>query len=283
MLRHRVNLIDDDIQGWINQNYEILEEYLLKGWRVLIICNTVKKAQDIYASLRSKFDVNSALVHSRFALIDRERIESKIKDVQLLVDTQAIEVSLDIDFDIMFTEIAPADRLFQRFGRVNRKGRRQLSDVFIFTAYLDEERKIYDEQVLIKTLNELRGVNELSEYDVRCIVDSVYEGGFTSRQMDIFNETKESFLKIRSYINPFVENGTSEEDFYSLVQSKEIVPSVYENDYLELIESKNYFEIIKFYLPVAIGQFAKLLKGDKFTKLKEHIFAGQDISQNLGF
>lgn len=69
-------------------------------------------------------DFDPYLVHSRFTLGDRARRERKeeIEAQKLVIATQVIEVSLDVSFGAMFTELAPADALLQRFGRVNRHG-----------------------------------------------------------------------------------------------------------------------------------------------------------------
>jgi CRISPR-associated endonuclease/helicase Cas3 len=280
--RHRINLIDDDMEVWLSENLDRVRRYLSDGLKVLIICNTVKRAQDIYIALRDRFDVSSALIHSRFALLDRERIEKKIDKVQLLVGTQAIEVSLDIDFDVMFTEIAPADRLFQRFGRVNRRGRCDPADVFVFTGYSDRERRIYDEVLLLKTMDEIRKVKRLTEFDVIHIVNSVYGGGFTGRQERIFNETREAFLSLRSMVCPFVENSITEDDFYALVRSRDVIPSVYESEYLKSLDESNYFEIVKFFVPIALSQFMKLYKGGQIYNVRKTCFCKVGYNPDLG-
>ena len=80
---------------------ENIFEELYEGKKVLIVCNTIQDAQKMYELI----DVNnSALLHSRFILKDRQIIESKLKKLDLLVGTQAIEVSLDIDYDVLFTQ-----------------------------------------------------------------------------------------------------------------------------------------------------------------------------------
>ena len=107
-----------------------IEGRLNDGDSVMVVCNTVKQAQDVFQELQHVTD-NAKLLHSRFILRDRERIEGELKDANLLVGTQAVEVSLDIDFDCLFTEPAPIDALIQRFGRINRKGKKGICDVHI--------------------------------------------------------------------------------------------------------------------------------------------------------
>lgn len=110
------------------------------GQRVLVVLNTVRKAQEVYESLRAKLkneQKNSLqektwLLHSRFTLEDR-RIKEEILEkefsnpkkgndgAKILVATQVVEASLDIDADVLFTELAPMDSLVQRMGRVLRR------------------------------------------------------------------------------------------------------------------------------------------------------------------
>ena len=107
-----------------------------KGKNVLVILNTVKEAQKIYEKLKEKADYSLKnkifLIHSRFTLEDRrkkevELIEKEFKNPKpenegkILVATQVIEASLDIDADVLFSEICPLDALIQRMGRVLRR------------------------------------------------------------------------------------------------------------------------------------------------------------------
>ncbi len=118
--RHKVKVTDGDI---FNQITEI-KRYIRMGKRIIVVCNTVKNAQEIYEQLKDMDGLNESkvtLLHSRFNSADRNDKEKCAMDEknQVLIGTQAIEVSLDIDYDLMFTEPAPLDALLQRFGRVN--------------------------------------------------------------------------------------------------------------------------------------------------------------------
>jgi len=95
--------------------------------KILIILNTVEKAIKMYLKLRN-FSTNVLLLHSRFTYQDRrnkeellERYDKNNKSM-ILIATQLAEVSLDMSFDYLFTELAPLPSLIQRFGRVNRYG-----------------------------------------------------------------------------------------------------------------------------------------------------------------
>jgi len=105
--------------------------------KVLVIYNTIKKAQDSFKKFSELFpDVSKMLIHSRFKRGDRVYLESRLKTEFngdgsnrfgngltpcLVVATQVVEVSLDISFDRMITQCAPLDSMIQRFGRINRK------------------------------------------------------------------------------------------------------------------------------------------------------------------
>lgn len=108
------------------------------GKRVLVILNTVNFAQEVYRKLvekacSSSLENNIFLLHSRFTLEDRRNKETeyieKFKNPkpptenigEILVATQVVEASLDIDADVLFTEICPLDALIQRMGRVLRR------------------------------------------------------------------------------------------------------------------------------------------------------------------
>ena len=110
--------LEDDID-LIVQNYK-------EGKKVLVIKNTVSAATKIFKKLKQSCK-NIMLYHSTFRKIDRDKKEKLIfkkleeKKAFILVATQVVEISLDIDFDVMFSDNAPIDALIQRFGRVNRK------------------------------------------------------------------------------------------------------------------------------------------------------------------
>src|SRR5690606_8677583 len=110
-------------QGLLADGLTEIKYYLAdKKAKVLVVCNTVASAQKVYKELKASVPgVEAILLHGSFAGRDRARKERDLsgKEIQLLVGTQAIEVSLDIDYDIIFTEPAPIDALIQRFGRVN--------------------------------------------------------------------------------------------------------------------------------------------------------------------
>ncbi len=110
-----------------------LREAMEAGGCVAIVCNTGGRAQTVYRALQQQRLVepeNLQLLHSRFPFDEREKrersaLQSFGKDgprpqAAILVSTQIIEQSLDLDFDLMITDLAPADLVLQRAGRLHR-------------------------------------------------------------------------------------------------------------------------------------------------------------------
>lgn len=104
------------------------------GGCIAVICDTVKRAQQIYQALRERYVGEIALLHSRFTVESRNRREQQLvhrlgpgsasrPERMIVVATQVVESSLDVDFDLMFTDIAPIDLLIQRLGRLHRHPR----------------------------------------------------------------------------------------------------------------------------------------------------------------
>jgi len=155
-IRHRVSLRHsainiDDIKDFIDDKYH------QESMKLLVVVNTVTKAQGIYRELKSWLDENDIeiemnLLHSKFTVQHRSEKEeailkdgeSKCKKRVIWISTQVVEASLDIDFDYLFTELSDLSSLLQRLGRCNRKGLKSV-DEFNSYVYLD-----IDENLLIK-------------------------------------------------------------------------------------------------------------------------------------
>lgn len=115
---------------------ELLERVIQaanSGANVVIICNLVADAQSTAQRLRKMGATDIDLFHSRFRFKDRQRKEQAVladygkgkehKQGGILVATQVVEQSLDLDFDWMLTQLCPIDLLFQRLGRLHRHDR----------------------------------------------------------------------------------------------------------------------------------------------------------------
>ncbi|KYC46589.1 MAG: CRISPR-associated nuclease/helicase Cas3 [Candidatus Methanofastidiosum methylothiophilum] len=277
--RHEVNVI----QGNILNNLDSINNDLDKGKRVLVVCNTVLRAQKVFEELSEDVE-NSALLHSRFMLRDREEIEKSLDDLDLLVGTQAIEVSLDIDYDVLYSEPAPIDALIQRFGRVNRKGwnKDKIATVNIFSEGSEKDKYIYNPEIVQKTVQSLENVDILKENIIQKLVDDIYSDGYIGKDKENFDRVHKHFESFHKHIVPFINDSESEMEFYSLFQSYEVVPFKYKFDYLDEIEEGKYYEAMSYFLSINIRQFKKLEKEDKVELDGKTYFVDVKYDNELG-
>lgn len=182
--RHRLVLDDEPIDS--RASMQRILGWLDEGHSVLVIANTVAKAQQLFAELDRP---DATLLHSRFRSQDRAEIERRILRRHperkpgeteprggLLVATQAVEVSLCLDFDRGVTELAPIEAVAQRAGRVNRRGRHPDGPVE-FRVHTDvTANRPYEEGALEAALTALRTAPgpDLSEETIETWLDIAY-------------------------------------------------------------------------------------------------------------
>lgn len=151
--RHSIEVMTDNMAGLFSR---ILDEYS-RGKKILVVLNTVDEAVEAYKQLCTQAGKdNSLLFHSRFIEEHRREREERLQNVQseswrggfIAVTTQVVEVSLDVDFDILFTQAAPADALAQRMGRVNRRGKKGIVPVVVCQPDFLKSGKVYGEDVI---------------------------------------------------------------------------------------------------------------------------------------
>jgi CRISPR-associated endonuclease/helicase Cas3 len=154
-----------------------VEDIKNESGKVLVVSNTVTRARNIYEELRSELGEDKVhLFHSRFINKDKEEKMKLVEEIKsgVLVATQVVEVSLDIDYDVMYTEAAPIDALIQRFGRVNRRGQKR-GVVHVFEPEGKRRHLPYDKEAFntsLDLLGELPGIT--SELDLLRINDVFY-------------------------------------------------------------------------------------------------------------
>ena len=186
----------------------ILKERLADGGCAGIICNTVARAQQLYAELQTVFPGELLLFHARFLTGDRAEIEQRLlrylgKPVNneerpgrlIVIGTQVLEQSLDIDFDLLMTDLCPMDLILQRIGRLHRhKGRIRpslLQNPECFVIGMDEDTQrvsamIYSEYLLKRT-EMLLGEQISLPQDIAALVQATY------RETDIPPELADMF------------------------------------------------------------------------------------------
>ena len=193
----------EDIYNIINK----IKEFGNKGIYGIIV-NTVYRAERIYQELvESNFcsQEDITLLHSRFVNTDRTTIEkyiinnicgknvNKRKEFHIVISTQIMEQSIDVDFDCMFSEICPIDALIQRIGRLHRHSKNNtgrtafLKEPICFVLKPVSEYKgsspylPYSDYIINMThdvlLNKLENNNYIidTNKDTRELVNSVYD------------------------------------------------------------------------------------------------------------
>jgi CRISPR-associated endonuclease/helicase Cas3 len=112
----------------------------------LVIANTVRRAVEIRAALEKRTTADVRLLHSRFRATERAAHAAAVlgklpAEGRIVVATQVIEAGIDLDADLLVTDVAPYASLVQRFGRVNRYGDRDESRIFWVDRPLVSKRK----------------------------------------------------------------------------------------------------------------------------------------------
>lgn len=224
---HLITNSTQDKNKKLNIPNNIIDEIIVyaSNKRVLIILNTIRQAKDVYDRVVQKIkstnfnfnDENIILFHSQFTLDEKNEKRKKIEDLfnnpkpedeiegKILIATQVVEASLDLDADILYTEIAPMDALVQRMGRVLRRYKEGFAlpddsepnvHVLVFEdGYESGNGKVYDKELIEKTLIVY---DNYHDNNIKDIVDDYYKKNkFLIDKVKIFerNQPKETKRK----------------------------------------------------------------------------------------
>ncbi len=275
---------------------ESFDEEILKalkqGRKVAVVVNTVDVAQKTFlrwkAILEEKQpDKKILCYHSRFIMRDRDEKEKLLleKDkegrpafVDLVIATQAIEVSLDISFDLMLSECAPLDSLIQRAGRCNRFGKSVGARFVVFPISDVAREYVYKnaEEPLIRTLDVLkRWKGSPSEQDLSAMLEEVY------LSLKIEDENYEEGKRVARSItaNPdvsiFDEMIFQEEALTRKIEflKVQVIPYRFYEEVRELWSSGNRANLLKiaqFEVPIGLHQAKKFNPSDVLRGM-EHL------------
>ena len=273
--RHRLDFFPD--HSLSERSVRAIVNAAAKG-SVLVVLNQVRRAIQLRELLKEL--VPTQLLHSRFHFKDRALIESDLgpKPGTVLVGTQAVEVSLDVDFDTCFTELAPIESLAQRFGRCNRKGLQPRSaPVYIFTSFPEGrgEHLPYDKahlkqvrEVLTNFL--ISGATDFSDGDVHDLLARSYP---QELQDTLAREISEKAGRVRELFlddwQPFglatsAEKAVLEKQWEDLFDGSEVLP-------ISLLpaakEADSWFGVARYLVPLPARQLARFR--DRITKHEE--------------
>lgn len=280
-IRHNIEVR----QGSLYDNIDIVINEIKKSDKtVLIICNHVDTSRKIYEKLKNHFNIGDIkLFHARFNAKDRFNIETIIQSKnppKVLVSTQAIEVSLDLDYNCGYIEPAPADALGQRLGRINRKGSlKSPAKVVVFEepSLKSRENSLYlpyDEEITKRTINCLKENDSLlSEQQLTDIVNEIYKGGYSGNSKEDYlrglnNSTVKQFNEdmIAGANKPWIEDIIEGTDGFI-----EVLPYKLYSDFSRLREEKKYLEAKMLLVPIQARQNKRLFK-EKVLNWNEKIY-----------
>lgn len=250
--RHRIHLIDGDLLD--SSNLDRIVESAERGQSVLVVATTVGRAQQAWEALRRPERLGQGatvkLLHGRFCGRDRfdkeqelrsavatERAYAQRKPV-VLVATQVVEVSLDVDFDVLFSDPAPLEALLQRFGRVNRKGRLESADVAVMTKILPNS-PVYAATLVEGALKCLASSNEkiVDESKVQTWLDQIYAGEDGKQWKREVTQARQDFRRdVLDTLSVFDSSPELAQRFDELFDGSEVVPKSLEAQYLEWLE-----------------------------------------------
>ena len=108
----------------------------------IVVVNTIKKAQELFAKLRDKFscfclngymydDHKCATIEAVRCAVNKSKVDPLASKI-LLISTQSIEAGVDLDFDIGFREVSPISSIIQTAGRVNRHFGATRGELYVF-------------------------------------------------------------------------------------------------------------------------------------------------------
>lgn len=215
MKRHNVKILDEELNSEYIYNHYVKNNS--KNKKYLVVCNTIKKSQEVFAELKQKGLKNVNILHSKFIKKERNEKENRIIEVgktgnignEIWISTQIVEASLDIDFDFLFTELSDLNGLFQRLGRVNRKGKKEVNDYncYVFTEInknLLKDNKDSKKGFIYKEIYDLskeaikqKGDGILTEKDKQNLIKEFFTFEKIKKSSKFLQEYKERY----NYIN----------------------------------------------------------------------------------
>lgn len=195
----------------INENnlIPILLNLLSDGGVAGVIVNTVRKAQELYEQICQRCDDNEVLLlHSHFLDTDRSDLENRLTNMigknghrpyrLIVIGTQVLEQSLDIDFDVLITELCPMDLLLQRIGRMHRhniKRPERLTKAEVYITGINDQLEfdsgsaaVYDSSYLARTIKYLPDHISLPD-DISSLVQKVY----SNTELELSDNLKEKY------------------------------------------------------------------------------------------
>lgn len=238
--RHKIKLLDKKINEDIEDIYKES-----KSKKTLLIVNTINKAIELYNQLKKLGASNTNLLHSRFELEDRNEKERSIKEFSsqkgekgIWITTQIVEASLDIDFDVLYTEMSTLDSLFQRLGRCyrNREYKGKESNVKIYIKDSSGIKAVYDKEIYQKSIELLKEYdNQILKEETKIkLVDQLY-----SKEMLEKTKFYSDFQKAFKILDNIIDYDASKKEAQGLlrnIDNMDVIPKCIYDKNLDLFE-----------------------------------------------
>lgn len=204
--RVKYNAIDD----YKAQSFESIADCVVEQKdSVLIVCNTKKKAMTLFECLEKRSDIpvlhlstNMCQKH-RMEVINKVRQMLKIGEKLILCSTQLIEAGVDIDFPVVFRELAPLESIIQSAGRCNREGKLKEGQVYLFQLE-DQSQPSRQYETFAKDAqlcyqgneSRLTGADFYSDYYKKIISLYVEKNSITSKRKELMFQDVASMYHI---------------------------------------------------------------------------------------
>lgn len=266
-IRHSVKILEDGINSkFIKENF--------KENKILVICNTVKKAQEIFFELQDDENLKNQvkLFHSGFIKKDRKEKEKEIikfgniNNISsgIWVTTQVVEASLDIDFDILITELSDLNGLFQRMGRCyrNRDWNEKGYNCYVFNGGKNNASgigKVIDKEIFLLSKTALKNIDgKISETKKNNLINELYTT-YKLKETDYYKKivTNMKYVKL---IESYEKSSSEVKKIFRNINSRNVIPKEVYKENIEKIS--NNIEIIN-------KKYIKNMKIEDRNKLKK--------------
>lgn len=279
--RHTVHLLPGKLEEAI---MPLVQADWQAGRAVLICLNRVADAQRFYRQLKSTLNLEPekeiVLLHGRFNGEDRSRKERILQERAgvgrrkdgarpfITVATQVVEVSLDVDFDTIYTDPAPLEALLQRFGRVNR-GREEVTrcpvHVFRQPNSLGRKRPYlpYEEIMVNQSLTVLDeycgGGRVVDESLVTKMLKKIYQGPVLAAWEAEYAQAASEFqTAILEQMKPYHSAGRDvQEQFYEMFDGIDVVPCDCLERYQDALEANGYLDASRYLVNISKSQYGE--------------------------
>ena len=256
--RHNIKVLKDTINAeFIKENY--------KDNKILVVCNTVKKSKQMYENLKNLGieckELN--LLHSRFIKKDRAKKEKEISEFAnpkrfkqsvkkerksknifengIWIGTQVVEASLDLDFDILITELSDLNGLFQRMGRCyrNREILDEKYNCYVFTeecSGIKGSKAVIDKEIHQKSKEVLINIDGLlTEKEKLELIDKVYSTE-SLKDTEYYGKLVKNIYALKNYIVEYEKTKSEVQKIFRNIASRDIIPKIIYQENKEEIE-----------------------------------------------